>query len=99
MYSLLVCSSFSVMSPDAPGRIAYVGRIGSNKCPAVTYSKPPLAIGVGIVIQLRPLSSHSSLPSRLYERTLSAPAVTISVRSAFSHTKGVDQLVPSSRGM
>src|SRR5438445_11047318 len=44
-----------------------------------------------------PLSSHSCLPSSEYERTLSVPAVTISVRSACSHTNGVDQLLASSR--
>src|SRR6266850_3948947 len=46
-----------------------------------------------------PVSSHSSLPSRSYDRTFCVPAVMISVRLAFSHTNGVVQLLPSSRAV
>src|SRR5437773_3724265 len=44
-----------------------------------------------------PAHSHSSFPSRSYERILFVPAVINSVRLSFSHTNGVDQLVFSSR--
>src|SRR6266850_5472173 len=46
-----------------------------------------------------PVSSHSSLPSRSYDRTFCVPAVTISVRVPFSHTNGVVQLLPSARAV
>ena len=44
-----------------------------------------------------PLSSQSTLPSRSYERTFSRPNVTSSVLSPDSQTKGVAQVVGSSR--
>src|SRR5262245_23174553 len=44
-----------------------------------------------------PLSSHNCLPLKSYERIFRLPTVMISVRCAFSHTIGDDQLVRSSR--
>ena len=43
-----------------------------------------ILLGVGTVIDDIPVSSHSRFPSRSYERTLSVPVVTISVRCSFS---------------
>ena len=48
-------------------------------------------------MELIPVSVHSNLPFRSYERTFCDPDVTISVLSAFSQMKGVVQLLPSSR--
>src|SRR5262245_6168575 len=44
-----------------------------------------------------PPNSQSSFPLRSYERTLSVPFVTISVRRSFSQMTGVAQLLPSFR--
>src|SRR5689334_11705333 len=44
-----------------------------------------------------PPSSHSTFPSRSYERILLRPAVTISVRRSFFQMYGVAQVVGSSR--
>src|SRR6266508_2862655 len=46
-----------------------------------------------------PVSVHNNLPLRSYDRTFCVPAVTISVRSSFSQTNGVVQLLPSSRSV
>src|ERR1700730_5039571 len=97
MYSLLVSSGLSEMSPDAPGRMAYTGRGRAPGYPELMYTRPFFSNGDGMVSVVMPLSCHSSFPSRSYERTLTVPAVTISVRNAFSHTSGVDQLPRSSR--
>ena len=43
------------------------------------------------------LSSQSTFPSRSYERSLFLPIVMISMRPPLSQTKGVDQVVGSSR--
>ena len=61
------------------------------------YTRPLLANGDGIVSSDMPRNSQRSLPSRSYERTLRVPVVTISVRTSFSQTSGVDQLPVSSR--
>ncbi len=51
MNVLLVCPpAFSEMSPDAPGRIAYVGRKASPMYPELMYNSPCRANGVGTEI-------------------------------------------------
>ena len=44
-----------------------------------------------------PRSSQSTLPSRSYDRTFCRAVTTISVRSWFAQTNGVDQFSVSSR--
>ena len=46
-----------------------------------------------------PWSDQRSFPSVSYDRTFPVPAVTISVRSGVTQTKGVDQLLFSSRSL
>src|SRR5262245_37411786 len=97
MYLLLVSPFWSVISPVAPGRIAKTGLLGSTRNPELTNSSPCAEKEVGMWRLDKPDISQSSLPSRSYERSLREPLVTISVRTPFSHTNGVDQLLPSSR--
>src|SRR6516225_5691221 len=99
MYWLLVSPGLSEISPDAPGRIAYTGRGLAPGYPELTYRRPWLAKGVGTTFTVMPPSSQSGVPSSPYERTLFRLVVTISVRRSFSHTKGVDQLSFSGRGV
>ena len=86
------------MSPVAPGPIAYTGLRASPRKPEEMNSSPCAATGVGTCSDVVPLSSHFCLPDRSYERTLRLPVVTISAPESCSHTNGVDQLLPSSRG-
>src|SRR5262245_46273520 len=95
-YWLVVSPSFSEMSPLAPGRIAYTGREPLCGAPELTYKSPCAANRVGVELRDRPLSSHRSWPSGSKDLTWLSPTVTISVRSPFSQTKGVDQPPASS---
>src|SRR4026209_1639406 len=77
--------------------MAYAGRSRSDGYPEVMYNSPLAANGVGPANVAMPASSHSSAPSRPYDRTPLVPAVTISVRLSFFHTNGVTQFVPVGR--
>src|SRR5262249_18733510 len=90
MNSLLVFPSGSVMSPAAPGLIAYTGRSGVPGYPEVAYRSPFAANGVGVVLTDSPFSCQSGLPSGSNQRTRRSPAATISTRVSFRHTNGVD---------
>src|SRR6202163_3278745 len=86
------------MSPRAPGRTAYTGRIESAGWPELMYRSSSAATGVAAWIEVIPASSQSWLPFVSYERTFLLDVVTISVRSLFCQTNGVDQFDLSSRG-
>ena len=63
MNSFSVSPFGKVMSPDAPGLIAYRAFTGSMTYPELTYSSPSATYGVAIVMLYIPLSDHSRLPS------------------------------------
>src|SRR5438128_8380580 len=89
-----VSSGLSEMSPEPPERTAYTGRGFAPGYPELKYSRPFLANGDGAVRKVIPESSHSSLPSRSYDRTLPLADTTSSVRRSFSQMYGVDQVAP-----
>src|SRR5205085_12439387 len=97
MNSLPVSSFLSEMSPDAPGFTANTGRGRPNSYPELMISRSPATTGDGTQIDDIPPNSHSTFPSRSYERTFPLPQVTISVRVPFSQTNGVAQLLFSAR--
>src|SRR5262249_9308757 len=96
--SLLVCPSFSEMSPAAPGLSAKIGWIG--RLPLVITHRSPLGTGAGIVASDFFASRHNSLPvAGSYPRAYCEALVTISVRFEFFHTVGVLHDGISSRGV
>ena len=97
MKRLELSPSRRLMSPDAPGRMAYNGRKRLLLNPELTKTIPWPVTGVGTVMELIPLSSQSRLPDRSYDLTFPEPGVMISVRCWFSQTSGVDQLLRSLR--
>src|SRR5438128_5965096 len=83
----VVWSSFSEMSPDAPGRTAKIGWIG--RLPLVMNTRSFPTTGAGMVVSDLFASRHSSAPvAGSYPRAYCAALVTISVRTAFRQTTG-----------